>query len=66
MGKLVAFGLGQTLISTHTSDYLVLNQISLGAVCLVTIIAIFLPRVKSEKAKVSMRAHEIVEQQTVE
>ncbi|EFO97194.1 CRE-FOLT-1 protein [Caenorhabditis remanei] len=65
-GKLVAFGLGQTLISTHASNYLVLNQISLGAVCLVTIIAVFLPRVKSEKAKVSMRALSIEEQQNLE
>lgn len=66
LGKLLAFGLGQTLISTHASDYLVLNQISLGAVCLVTFIAVFLPRVKSEKAKVSIRALSIVEEQDIE
>lgn len=66
IGKLIAFGLGQTLISTHTSDYLVLNQISLGAVCLVTVIAVFLPRVKSEKAKVSIRALPVVEEQNIE
>ncbi|CAI2355072.1 unnamed protein product [Caenorhabditis sp. 36 PRJEB53466] len=57
-GKLLAFGLGQTLISTHSSDYLTLNQISLGAVSLVTLIAFFLPRVKSEKGKVSTTALE--------
>lgn len=66
IGKLFAFGLGQTLISTHVSDYLVLNQISLGAVCLVTVIAVFLPRVKSEKAKVSMRASPTIEEQNTE
>uniref|UniRef100_A0A1I7T649 Thiamine transporter 2 n=1 Tax=Caenorhabditis tropicalis TaxID=1561998 RepID=A0A1I7T649_9PELO len=66
-GKLLAFGLGQTLISTHTSGYLTLNQISLGAVSLVTIIAFFLPRVKSEKAKVSMRAlPSVIEDQDIE
>lgn len=65
-GKLLAFGLGQTLISTHASDYLVLNQISLAAVCLVTIIAVFLPRVKSEKGKVSMRTLPVVELQNIE
>lgn len=65
-GKLLAFGLGQTLISTHASDYLVLNQISLGAVCLVTFIAVFLPRVKSAKAKVSMRSLPVVEHQNIE
>uniref|UniRef100_A0A8R1I105 Folate transporter 1 n=1 Tax=Caenorhabditis japonica TaxID=281687 RepID=A0A8R1I105_CAEJA len=61
-GKLLAFGLGQTLISTHTASYLTLNQISLGAVGLVTVIAVFLPRVKSEKAKVSMRTLDTREQ----
>ncbi|CAO4379526.1 unnamed protein product [Caenorhabditis nigoni] len=66
LGKLVAFGLGQALISTHASDYLVLNQISLGAVCIVTVIAVFLPRVKSDKAKVSMRALPVEDQQNVE
>lgn len=66
LGKLFAFGLGQTLISTHSADYLVLNQISLGAVCIVTVIAVFLPRVKSEKAKVSMRSLPTVEQHSVE
>ncbi|CAI4232623.1 unnamed protein product [Auanema sp. JU1783] len=48
VGKLLAYGLGQILISTHAGSYLLLNQISLGAVCLVWFIALFLPSIKPE------------------
>ncbi|CAI5451358.1 unnamed protein product [Caenorhabditis angaria] len=53
-GKLLAFLLGQILISSHSTNYLMLNIISLIACCLVTVIAIFLPKVKSRKSVVNI------------
>ncbi|KAF8386205.1 folt-1 [Pristionchus pacificus] len=49
IGKLVAFSLAQFLVSTNTGSYLLLNQISLAAVALVTVIAFFLPPVPTVK-----------------
>ncbi|KAK6760220.1 hypothetical protein RB195_021638 [Necator americanus] len=45
VGKLFAFGLAQILVSTQTGSYLLLNQISLAAVCIVFFVAIALPSV---------------------
>ncbi|VDO30156.1 unnamed protein product [Haemonchus placei] len=47
VGKLLGFGLAQTLISTGIGSYLLLNEISLIAVCIVFFIAIALPAVPS-------------------
>ncbi|KHJ99543.1 reduced folate carrier [Oesophagostomum dentatum] len=49
VGKLLAFGVAQTLVSTGTGSYLLLNQISLAAVSLVFFIALALPRAPSKK-----------------
>ncbi|WKY15533.1 hypothetical protein Q1695_000763 [Nippostrongylus brasiliensis] len=45
VGKLLAFALAQFLVSTGLGSYLLLNQISLGAVCVVFVIALTLPAV---------------------
>ncbi|CAJ0575660.1 unnamed protein product, partial [Mesorhabditis spiculigera] len=45
LGKLFAFALAQFLVSTETGSYLLLNQITFGAVSLAAIISLFLPAV---------------------
>lgn len=48
VGKFFAFGLAQVLVSTGKGSYLLLNQISFGAVCLILFIAIILPPIPSK------------------
>ncbi|KJH41527.1 reduced folate carrier [Dictyocaulus viviparus] len=50
-GKLLAYGLAQVLISTGTSSYLTLNQISLVAVIFVFFIALVLPPVTCRRVQ---------------
>uniref|UniRef100_A0A915BQ93 Reduced folate carrier n=1 Tax=Parascaris univalens TaxID=6257 RepID=A0A915BQ93_PARUN len=48
VGKFFAFGLAQFLISTGYGSYLLLNQISFGAVSAILIIAVILPPIPSK------------------
>ncbi|VDM78781.1 unnamed protein product [Strongylus vulgaris] len=48
IGKLLAYGIAQILVTTGTGSYLLLNQISLGAVFIVFFIALALPRVPAQ------------------
>ncbi|KAK5986773.1 hypothetical protein GCK32_020610, partial [Trichostrongylus colubriformis] len=51
LGKLLGFGLAQILVSARIGSYLLLNQISLVAVCIVFFIAIALPSVPSPSVR---------------
>uniref|UniRef100_A0A7E4ZX56 Thiamine transporter 2 n=1 Tax=Panagrellus redivivus TaxID=6233 RepID=A0A7E4ZX56_PANRE len=49
IGKFFAFGMAQTLVSmTGSSSYLLLNQISLGAVSMVLLVAMVLPPISKQ------------------
>ncbi|XGW35205.1 hypothetical protein V3C99_018880 [Haemonchus contortus] len=50
LGKLLGFGSAQVIVSANIGSYLLLNQISLVAVCIVFFIAIALPPVPTSPA----------------
>ncbi|KAM3727793.1 Folate transporter [Dirofilaria immitis] len=56
VGKFLAFGLGQFLVSYQYGSYFLLNQISFGSVCVVLCIAAILPPIQSK-----MAANKVVE-----
>lgn len=51
LGKLLGYAFAQLLVSTNLGSYLLLNQISLAAVCIVFFIALALPSVPSQRAR---------------
>ncbi|RCN34982.1 reduced folate carrier [Ancylostoma caninum] len=64
VGKLFAFALAQFLVSTETGSYLLLNQISLAAVCIVFFIALALPRVPSPRVRQEVQEELVREQES--